>query len=85
MPEHVQKELLKLHEKQFHDNKIIIEEATSTRIKRPDEQNAQRSATEVVNDSSKNVNLIRANAVPGNKSYADSAMSHNTKNGILKK
>ena len=34
MPEHVHKELLKLHEVEFHDNIIIIEEATSTRIKR---------------------------------------------------
>ena len=37
MPEHVQKELLKLHGIEFHGNIIIIEEATSTRIKRPDE------------------------------------------------
>ena len=39
MPEHVQKELLKLHGIKFHGNKIIIEEVTSTRIKRPDEEN----------------------------------------------
>ena len=36
-PEHVQKELLKLHGIELHG--IIIEEATSTRIKRLDEQN----------------------------------------------
>ena len=38
MPKHVQKELLKLHGIEFHGNIIIIEEATSTRIKRSDEQ-----------------------------------------------
>ena len=38
MPEHVQKELLKLHGIEFHGNIIIIEEAASTRIKRPDKQ-----------------------------------------------
>ena len=38
MPEHVQKELLKLHGINFHGNIIITEEATSTSIKRPDEQ-----------------------------------------------
>ena len=37
MPEHVQKELLNLHGIEFHGNIIIIEEAISTRIKRPDE------------------------------------------------
>ena len=37
IPKHVQKELLKLHGIEFHG--IIIEEATSTRIKRPDDQN----------------------------------------------
>ena len=41
--------------------------------------------TEVENDSSKNVDLARANTVPDNKSYADAVMSHNTKNGITKK
>ena len=83
MPEHVQKELLKLHGIEFHSNIIIIEEATPTRIKRPDEQktrlsrnkltelHTQGSTTEVVNDSSENVDFIRANTVPGNKSYAD--------------
>ena len=40
---------------------------------------------EVENDSSKNVDLKRANTVPDNKSYADAVMSHNTKNGITKK
>ena len=38
LPKHVQKELLKLHEIEFHGNIIIIEKAASTRIKRPDEQ-----------------------------------------------
>ena len=83
MPEHVQKELLKLHGIEFHSNIIIIEETTPTRIKRPDEQktrlsrnkltelHTQGSTTEVVNDSSENVDFIRANTVPGNKSYAD--------------
>ena len=85
MPEHVQKELLKLHGIEFHGNKIIIEEATSTSIKSPDELNTQRSTTEVVNNFSKNVHFIRANTAPGNKSYADAAISHNTKNGITKK
>ena len=97
MPEHVQKELLKLHRIEFHDNIIIIEEATSARIKRPDEQKTglsrnkftepptQGSTTEVVNDPSENVDFIRANTVPGNKFYADIAMSRKTKNGITKK
>ena len=83
MPEHVQKEVLKLHGIEFHGNIIIIEETTSTRIKRADEQKTglprhklteprtQGSTTEVVNDSSENVDFIRANTVPGNKSYAD--------------
>ena len=97
MPKHVQKELLKLHGIEFHGNIIIIEEATSTRIKRPDEQKTglsrnrltepptQGSTTEVVNYSSENVDFIRANTVPGNKSYADVAMSRKTKKGITKK
>ena len=38
MPEHLQKELLKIHRITFHGNIIIIEETTSTRIKGPDEQ-----------------------------------------------
>ena len=38
MPEHVQKELLKIHRITFHGNIITIEEATSTRIKGPDEK-----------------------------------------------
>ena len=38
IPEHVKKELLKLHGIEFYGNIIIIEEATSTRTKRPDEQ-----------------------------------------------
>ena len=67
MPEHIQKELLKLYGIKFHGNKIIIEEATSKRIKRPDEQNTQPSTTKDVNDSSRNVDLIRANTVPGSK------------------
>ena len=41
MPKYIQKELLKLHGIEFHGNIIIIEEATSTRIKRPDEQNTR--------------------------------------------
>ena len=76
----MQKELLKLHGIEFHGNIIIIEEATSTRIKRSDEQktwlsrnkltesHTQGSTTEVVNNSSENVDFIRANAVPGNES-----------------
>ena len=32
-----------------------------------------------------NVDFIRTNRVPGNKSYADVAMSRKTKNGITKK
>ena len=93
----MQKELLKLHGIKFHRNIIIIEEATSTRTKRPDEQKmglswntltepyTQGSTTEVVNDSFENVDFIRANTVPGNKSYADVAMSCKTKNSITKK
>ena len=97
MPEHVQKELLKLHGIEFHSNIIIIEEETPTRIKRPDDQktglsrnkltepHTQGSTTEVVNDSSENVNFIRGNTVPGNKSYADVAISRKTKNSITEK
>ena len=95
MLKHVQIELLKLHETEFHGNIIITEEATSTRIKRPDEQKTgqnrliesptQGSTTEVVNDSSEKTDFIRANTVPGNKSYADVAMSRKTKNGMTKK
>ena len=88
---------------EFHGNIIIIEEATCTRIKRPDEQNTdllrnrltetaphpqrhiQRNTAEVVNDSSENVNFIRAITAPCSKSYADVTMSRNTKNGITKK
>ena len=44
----------------------------------------QGTTTEVVNDSSENVDFIRANTVPGNKSYSDVAMSRMTKNGITK-
>ena len=88
MPELVQEELLKLHRIEFHGNIIIFEEATSTRIKRQDEQkkglsrnrltepHTQVSTTEVVN---------RANTVPGSKSYADVTMSRKTKNDITKK
>ena len=97
MPEHVQKELLKLHRIEFHDNIVIIEEATSIRIKTPDEQkmrllrnrltesHTQGRTAEVANDCSENVDFIRANTVPGNKSYADVAMSRKSKNGITKK
>ena len=45
----------------------------------------QENTTEVVNESSENVYFIRANSVPGNKSYADVAMSRKTKNGFTKK
>ena len=45
----------------------------------------QGSTTEVVNESSENIYFIRANSVPGNKSYADVAMSRKTKNGFTKK
>ena len=85
MPKHLPKELLKLHEIEFHGNKIIIEEATSTRIKKPNEPNIQRSTIEVVNDSFKNVDLIRANTVPGNISYTNATMVRSTKNSITKK
>ena len=97
MPELVQEELLKLHRIEFHGNIIIFEDATSTRIKRQDEQkkglsrnrltepHTQVSTTEVVNHSSKNVDFIRANTVPDSKSYADVTMSRKTKNDITKK
>ena len=100
MPEYVQKELLKLHGIEFHGNIIIIEEATSTRIKRPDGQNTGLSRNRLtephtqgiitennaaVNYSSENVDFIRANTVPGNKAYADVAMSSKIKNSITKK
>ena len=97
IPEHVQKELLQLRGIEFHGNTIIFEEATSTWIKRPHKQNTgllrnrltephtQRSTTEVVNSSSENVDFKRENTVPGNKLYADVAMSRNTKNVVTKK
>ena len=49
------------------------------------EPNTQGSTTAVINDSSENVDFIRANRVPGNKSYADVAISRKTKNCITKK
>ena len=49
------------------------------------EPHTQGSTTEVVNDSSENVDFTRVNTVPGNKSYADVAMLRNTKNVITKK
>ena len=49
------------------------------------EPRTQGSTTEVVNDPSENVDFIRPNTVPGNNSYADVAVPHNTKNGITKK
>ena len=98
MSNHVQKELLKLHGIEFHGNIMIIEEeALPGKTKRSDEQNmgllqnrlteprTQGSTTEVVNASSENNDFIRANTVPGNKSYADVAMSGKTKIGITKK
>ena len=99
MPEHVQKELLKLHGIDFHGNIIIIEEAASAKIKRLDEQNtrlsgyrlkgthAQGSTTEVVNDSSENVDSIRSNTLPCYKSYTDVAMLlyHVTRKTVLPK
>ena len=45
----------------------------------------RRSTTEAVDDSFTNVGFIRTNTVPGNKSYADAAMSRNTINGVSKK
>ena len=49
------------------------------------EPHTQGSTTEVLNDSSENVDFIRTNTVPGNKSYDDVAMSSKTKIGITKK
>ena len=49
------------------------------------EPHTQGSATEGVNDSSENIDFIRANTVPGNKSYGNVAMSPKTKNSITKK
>ena len=49
------------------------------------ETHTQGSTTGAINDSSENVDFIRANTVPGNKSYADVAMSRKTKNGIIQK
>ena len=75
MPEHLQKELLKIHRITFHGNIIIIEETTSKRITGPDEQSTglllnilteshtQGSTTEVLNDYSENINFITANTV----------------------
>ena len=45
----------------------------------------QGSTADVGNGSSENVDFIRENTVPGNKSYADVAMSRKTKNGIIQK
>ena len=49
------------------------------------EPHTRGSTTEVVNDSSENIDFIRASTVPGNKSYADVAISRQTKNSIAKK
>ena len=49
------------------------------------EPRTEGSTTEVVNDSSENIDFIRANTVPSSKSYAGAVMSRKTKNGITKK
>ena len=82
MPDHVQEELRKLHGIEVHNYKIIIEEATSTRIKKPGEHITQRSTTEVLNDSSENVDFVRANAVPGN-SLMLMLLCHITQKSVL--
>ena len=95
MPEQVQKELLKLHGIEFHGNIIIIEEATFTRIKRPDEQNPgllrnrltkshiQRSTTEVVYDSSENVDFKRKKYLVTNRMLM--LLCHVTRKTLLPK
>ena len=75
MSNHVQKELLKLH---GIENMGLLQNRLT-------EPRTQGSTTEVVNASSENNDFIRANTVPGNKSYADVAMSGKTKIGITKK
>ena len=47
------------------------------------EPHRQGCATEVVNDSFENVDFIRANTVPSNKSYVDVAMSRKSKKVIV--
>ena len=47
--------------------------------------NTQGSTTKNVNESFKIVDFIRANTVPGNKSYANVAMSRKIKNSFTKK
>ena len=66
---------------EFHSSKIIIEEVTSTRIKR---RMLQQSRTVAESNSPKNEMFIRANTVPKEKSYAGAVMSRKTKNGTTK-
>ena len=53
--------------------------------RRRNKHHTQGSTIEAVNESTGNVDFIRANTVPGNKSYAHVAMSRKTKKGFTKK
>ena len=66
------------------ENDIIVEDATSIRIKRQDEQIWKQSRIVAENNSSKNDAFIRANTVPGEKSYPGAVTPRDTKNGTTK-
>ena len=81
---HVKKELIKLHEIEFRNNKIIIHEAKLTRIKSQDKQMELQSRKLAENNFSEIDMFMILNIIPGEKSYAGTVTSHNTKNRTTK-
>ena len=81
---HVKKELIKLHETEFQNKKIIIHEATPTRTKSQDKQIELQSRKLAENNFSEIDVFMRLNTIPGEKSYAGTVTSHNTKNRTTK-
>ena len=81
---HVKKELIKLHEIEFRNNRIIIHEAKLTRIKSQDKQMELQSRKLAENNFSEIDMFMILNIIPGKKSYAGTVTSHNTKNRTTK-
>ena len=81
---HVKKELIKLHEIEFRNNRIIIHEAKLTRIKSQDKQMELQSRKLAENNFSEIDMFMILNIIPGEKSYAGTVTSHNTKNRTTK-
>ena len=81
---HVKKELIKLHEIEFRNNKIIIHEAKLTRIKSQDKQMELQSRKLAENNFSEIDMFMILNIIPGEKSHAGTVTSHNTKNRTTK-